>query len=34
MLKKFPNETSSYEMVKFKQPGTVFITVNQMNVDE
>ena len=31
---KFPNETSSYELVKFEQPGTVFVPVNQMSVNE
>lgn len=31
---KFPKETSSYELEKFVQPGTVLIPVNQMNVND
>lgn len=31
---KFPNEASSYELIKFEQPGTVFIPVSQMTINE
>ena len=31
---KFPNETSSYELAKFVQSKTVFIPINQMNINE